>query len=377
MVARGRRGTHVSARPPIASSSLPRIPEHVRNLSSGNPDRALLPDLGPALARLDAAPRLYGEELIHPELERIARADFSADGLPVDAVFVTGGAVDAIERILQAHLRPGDRVAIEDPGFTGVLDLLPALGLVAVPVAIDESGLQPDSLAAALERDCQALIVTPRAQNPTGAALTPERAAELKTVLSGAPDLLLIEDDHMVGLETASYQTLIDSQRARRAAIRSMSKSLGPDLRLALVAADPLTAARVEGRQAVGARWVSFVLQQLVIALWQDAEIRAGIDRAAAAYASRRQAALAALEAVGVAAMGRTGHNLWIPVGDESAVVQGLLDAGWGVSAGQRFRSESAPAIRVTIADLAEDEAGSFAADLARVLTPARRTRLA
>jgi DNA-binding transcriptional MocR family regulator len=156
-----------------------------------------------------------------------------------------------------------------------------------------------------------------------------------------------------------------------------MSKSLGPDLRLALVAADPLTAARVEGRQAVGARWVSFVLQQLVIALWQDAEIRAGIDRAAAAYASRRQAALAALEAVGVAAMGRTGHNLWIPVGDESAVVQGLLDAGWGVSAGQRFRSESAPAIRVTIADLAEDEAGSFAADLARVLTPARRTRLA
>jgi len=377
LVARGRRGTHVSPRPPIAFSSAAEFPEHVRNLSTGNPDRALLPDLGPALAGLDTAPRLYGEELIHPVLEELARADFESDGIPADSVLVAGGAIDAIERILQAHLRPGDRIAVEDPGFTGVLDLVPALGLEAVPLAVDDSGPIPDSLAAAIEQGCEAVIVTPRAQNPTGAAVTAERAAALAPLLARAPELLLIEDDHMVRLEPEPYQTLITPDRKRRAAVRSVSKSMGPDLRLALVAADPVTAARVEGRQAVGARWVSFVLQQLVAALWQDPETAARIERAAGTYARRRQGMLDALTAVGIAASGRTGHNVWVPVGDEASVVQGLLDLGWGVSAGQRFRTDSRPAIRVTIADLDESEAPRFAADLARVIAPKRRTRLA
>ena len=37
-------------------------------------------------------------------------------------------------------LRPGDLVAVEDPSYTGVLDLLAAMGLVTEPVAIDDSG---------------------------------------------------------------------------------------------------------------------------------------------------------------------------------------------------------------------------------------------
>ena len=88
-----------------------------------------------------------------------------------------------MERILGAWLRPGDRVAVEDPGYPPLLDLLAALDLSAEPMALDESGVRPDALARALGR-AVAVIVVPRAQSPTGAAWHPGRAAELARILA-------------------------------------------------------------------------------------------------------------------------------------------------------------------------------------------------
>ena len=66
--------------------------------------------------------------------------------------------------------------------------------------------------------------------------------------------------------------------------------------------------------------------------------------------------------------------NVWIPVAAEAPVVQGLLDAGWSVAAGERFRLESGPAIRVTVARLDPRDAVRFADALAAVLSPQGRT---
>jgi DNA-binding transcriptional MocR family regulator len=363
VVADGRRGTRVRPASPIAAPRAVPLPAHVVDLASGNPDPALLPRLRP----VDLAQRLYGDELNDPQLIALAREQFRADRIDAAHVSIVSGAMDGIERVLREQLRAGDRVAVEDPCFTGILDLLNALSLVAIPVPVDDEGMLPAELRRAI-RSVQAVIVTPRAQNPTGAAFTPRRARELRAVLATRPQLLVVEDDHAGAVAGADYLSLIDRWRERWAVVRSVSKSLGPDLRMALMAADAHTHARVEGRQTLGVRWVSHILQRLVISLWRDrAPMRAGRF-----YAERRAALLRELASRGIRAHGASGLNVWIPVGEESTTVQALLHAGWAVKAGERYRIASAPAIRVTVAALEPRDARRFAADLACTLAPAR-----
>ena len=56
------------------------------------------------------------------------------------------------------------------------------------------------------------------------------------------------------------------------------------------------------------------------------------------------------------------------------AVLQELLESGWAVCGGERFRIDTAPAIRITISALPLEEAPLLASDLARILRPAQRT---
>src|SRR5205807_3161292 len=163
----------------------------------------------------------------------------------------------------------------------------------------------------------------------------------------------------------------------RWAVVRSTSKWLGPDLRLAVVAADPTTAARVEGRQRLGAGWVSHLLQHLVADLWSRRSTATLLARATRVYARRRVALLEALSGRGVEATGGSGLNIWVPVSEEQPVVAGLLARGWAVAAGERFRRRTPPAIRITVATLDTEGAEDLAAQVAAVLRPSRTTRLA
>lgn len=374
LVTHDRSRTVVAHRSPVSVRLAPDIPEGSTDLASGNPDPLLLPDLGPALATVGPVHRLYGDGPTVAALLDLGRADLAADGVPTDHLAVVGGALDGIERVLEVHCRVGDRIAVEDPCYVGSIDLVRTLGLDPVPVAIDDEGPQPEALAEALEVGVQAVLLVPRAQNPTGAALSATRGAALRELLADHPEVLVIEDDHASWVSGAPYERVVDD-RARWAVVRSVAKSLGPDLRVALLTGDDATVTRVVGRQRLGTGWVSHLLQHLAAAVWQQARDDGTLEQAAAGYAERRTAVLDAFAAHGIEAHSASGLNVWVPVVEEVPVVQGLAARGWAVQAGEPFRLQAPPAIRLTVAALDPARAPALAADLAEVFDHRLGTR--
>jgi DNA-binding transcriptional MocR family regulator len=310
---------------------------------------------------------LYAEAPVAPRLRRLAAEQLAADGIDATSLIVTGGALDGIERVLATWLTPSDRVLVEDPGHAVTFDLIAAMGYTAVPVPVDDLGIRPAGLAAALAGGASALLVTPRAQAATGAAWDAGRAAEIGAVLNRYPSLGVIEDDH-AGVVAGVPAFSVSGGRERWVTIRSVSKSLGPDLRLAVLAGDEATVARVAGRQALGTGWVSYQLQELVADLWSDPSVARALRLAADVYAARGEALRSALRGQGIAASGRSGFSCWVPVPDEDGVASALASAGWAVAPGQRFRIAAAPGVRISFATLNEADAASLAADVARAL---------
>jgi DNA-binding transcriptional MocR family regulator len=348
----GRNGTRVRRRPPVAArlSRRPTAGPDLIELSTAEPDLELLPDPGPVLRRIAAGVRPRG--YVHaslPELLAAARARLA----PVDTTHLTlaNGALDAIERVFSAQLRPGDRVAVEDPGWANLLDLVAALGLVPVPVAVDEDGPRPAALAAVLRHGVAAFALTSRAQNPFGAYVSATRSTELRAVLAPYPQVLIVEDDHAAELAGGPLHPVV-GVTPTWAFVRSVSKPYGPDLRLAVLAGDESTVARVEGRSLLGAGWVSTILQQLVLELWSDPAVTAQVVAAGQEYGRRRTCLREALAERGLASYGRSGINVWVPVVDETLAVTRVRDAGFAIAPGSLYRIATPPAVRVSVGPL-------------------------
>ncbi|MGX9699957.1 MocR-like B6 salvage transcription factor PtsJ [Janthinobacterium lividum] len=370
-VTQGRLGTAIRAQrdPGEQEGLMPGSP--LADLGGGNPDLAWLPDVGAALTRKPYRPRLYGEATLDPELEALARRWMAGDCPEGHDITLTNGAVDAVERLLAAYLVAGDKVAVEEPCFVSSINTLRIAGLHAVGVAVDAEGMQAEALERALAQGAQAVIVTPRAHNPTGCSLSAVRAEQLRAVLAAYPHVLVIIDDHFSLLSVASYQDVIPHAARRWALIRSVSKIFGPDLRLAVVASDGQTAQRLRLRLAPGTNWVSHLLQDAVSACLSSPEVSAQVALARADYARRRGILADALAAQGlVCASPADGLNLWLPLpGGSQAAVLALARHGWLVRGGEAFGVQApAQGLRITVSTMDAARAQAFAGVLAQVL---------
>jgi DNA-binding transcriptional MocR family regulator len=339
----------------------------LHDLAGGNPDPRLLPSLRLA----PAPPRLYGVGTVDPRLQRLARASLDADCPQGYALELSHGAVDGIERLLAAWLLPGDRIAVEDPCFLGSLNVLNAAGHTPLPVAVDTHGMQVASLRRALEAGARAVLLTPRAHNPTGASLDAKRARALRQLLAGYPQVAVLIDDHYALLSQQAYHSVLPVDGRRWALLRSLSKPLGPDLRLAWLACDEETAVRLRLRLAAGTGWVSHLLQDAAVSVLESAPQRAKIASAGVRYQQRLQSLQMLLQARGVLqAVPMEGLNLWLPLPDDSRPrVLALAARGWHVRAGEVF-AVSAPGhgLRITCAALGAPQQRQLADDLAAVL---------
>ena len=337
----GRRGTTVTAaagagpvryRDVVPARSNPSM--FTLDLSTGLPDPELLPDLGQALRDLELAPRAasYLDPPMLAELAAVLAADWP---YPAAAMAVSDGAMDAVEQLARAVLQFGDRVVVETPCFAPLLDLLDALGAELLAVPMDDEGMDPGALRAAMRHGPAAVFLQPRAQNPTGVSMTARRARALARELAGG-EIVVVEDDSAGDIASAPPVSLGRWIPEQTVHIRSYAKSHGPDLRIAALSGPVALIGELDARRHLGQGWTSRILQSLLLHLLTDAESVDAVRSARAEYRRRRSVLAGQLAPAGIVLAG-DGINAWVPVADETAALVHLASRGIGAAPGRPF----------------------------------------
>ena len=351
--ARGRQGTFV--RQPTGPGSPRRYrrvtegPGHFAlDLSTGTPPSALLPDLGPVVAKVSRQ-SLTSSYLDNPVLPELEAQLLGGWPFPAEALTVVDGAMDALDRVAQVVVRLGDRVIVEHPTFPPLLDLLDELGADVIGVDVEDEGLVIAQFVDALRAQPVAVFLQPRAHNPTGVTTTARRMKLLAAEIAKS-NAVVVEDDHSGDIATGALVSVGTYVPQRTVHIRSYSKSHGPDLRLAAVggAGDVVTA--VANRRLLGPGWSSRILQAVLLEMLDYEPTISTVASARAEYARRRQSVADVLESCGVTVTGSDGINMWMTVADERSALVTLAAQGIGAAPGEPFQvRRDMPHLRVTV----------------------------
>jgi GntR family transcriptional regulator/MocR family aminotransferase len=211
-----------------------------------------------------------------------------------EQVVLCSGFAQGINLVLRALAQTGiRRVAIEDPGDDDYRELCVRLGIEAVPVAIDERGIDVNALAASGVR---AVILTPTHQFPTGTSLAAERRQALVR-WANERDATIVEDDYDAEFryDRAPVGALQGLAPERVALIGTVSKSLAPSLRLGWVVCPTASLEAVTEEKRLSDRG-SPSLEQLALArLIESGRFDRHLRHMRRVYAARRDTLLAAL----------------------------------------------------------------------------------
>uniref|UniRef100_A0AAU2A319 PLP-dependent aminotransferase family protein n=1 Tax=Streptomyces sp. NBC_00093 TaxID=2975649 RepID=A0AAU2A319_9ACTN len=202
------RGTFVRAAPPapngralaepVAATALaPRVNMELNYPSAPGQSELLAPALAPLLR-----PDVLTEALRPAPADGTPEARAAVAGLLAtpgwrpdpDGVLFAGNARQAIAATLASLVRPGGRVGVEALTYPLVKEIAARLGIVLVPLAMDQDGVRPDAVAAAhRSAPLSALYVQPTLHNPTSVTMGEGRKRELARVVRelGVP---LVED---------------------------------------------------------------------------------------------------------------------------------------------------------------------------------------
>ena len=290
----------------------------------------------------------------------------------------TQGAALALAVLKGLGLRS---VAVEDPGHPDQASMVERAGLRPVPIAVDEGGMD----VAALERSpAEAVLLTPAHQTPTGVVLAPtRRQALLKWITrTGA---FVLEDDYDAEFRydkrpVGSLQPLAPGNVF---SIGSVSKSLGPALRIGWIVAPPHLASAVAGEKDA-ADHGSPALEQLALsALMRSGRFDRHLRRMRRLYATRRAVLVdaLALHAPGITLTGLpAGFHavaLLSPSADENEVIERAAARSVRLHGLARYRSGSsavtAPGIVFGFGDTHDDAVRHGIASIADLLEPPSR----
>jgi GntR family transcriptional regulator/MocR family aminotransferase len=388
IVGRHGSGTYVTTSPPAPGSRRRGVvtgddgPQDLVMLTAGVPwadgiDRAAWRRAWRAAA--DAAPLWQAQRSGLAEY-RSAIAEHLLRHRGLDAargsVLATGGTTAAVVELAATVLRPGDLVAVEEPGYQRAVQALRHAGLRVAGVPVDAEGLRPD----AVPDGARAVYCSPAHQYPMGSRMSASRRVEL-VQRAREGDLLIIEDDYDGELryDVAPLPLLASLAPDVVAHLGTTSKILTPTLGAGwMVAPATVTSAIMDYREATGTR-PSPAGQLVLVELARHGDLGRHLRRLRRELSERRSMLVAALSEAGIPVLGDdAGAHLVVPLRSadqereclHAGRAQGLLLDGLG----RHFAdTPTAYGIAVGYAGCSRDTLRGVLGMLVEVLRPARR----
>ena len=213
----------------------------------GDPDLFPVKEFGRVMQRVirrDGVEGLsYGEPNGHLPLRRTISQVMASIGIQLkpENILVTTGSQQALNLVVQALLRSGDSVIVEEPTYNGILDLFEALNIRPIGIEIDDQGMCVDNLEQLLQTYHPKLIYTiPNFQNPSGVNMSGHRRRML-IELARRYNVPVLEDDYVGDLryEGCAQPALKSLDPGGNVIyVSTFSKMLMPDLRVGFLATE-------------------------------------------------------------------------------------------------------------------------------------------
>jgi 2-aminoadipate transaminase len=392
------RGSFVTARPPgPVDWGPPAERNHSAAGTSGSvvsfvmsrPSRALFPlddfraSCQAVLARPDLADILQlGSPGGYEPLRRRLIDEARAQGLACagDDLLITNGCQQALDLIGRVLLRPGDAVAVEDPLYPGLKNLLARMGARLAGIPVDADGLETAGLPQFFARERPRFaVVTSNFQNPTGATLSLERRQALLEAARGAR-VPVIENDPYGDLRYHGQPLPALKQldgTGGTVLLRSFSKISFPGLRVGWVIGPKALLDQLRQAKEAADLHTDQLSQAVLLEFAESGRLETHLERVLAAGRERLTALLESCEQNLPAGSSWTrpegGMNVWVrlpPPLDAGALLARAQRQGVAYLPGRYFAvSRFEPgSLRLSFAGLSPEEIRSGLAVLGKIV---------
>lgn len=279
----------------------------VISLAGGLPDPNFIPreriSQAAAVALGETSSVQYGETSGLRHLREVIAARESVKigrTLESSDVVVTHGSQQGLSLLAQALLDAGDTVVVEDPAYTGALQVFRTAQASLAAVPVDADGMNTEVLEAKLAGGLRPKVVhtVSNFHNPRGSVLSLERRAHLAK-LADAYGFWILEDDPYGELYFDGPPPLpVAALSDRVIRLSSASKVLAPALRVGWLHGDRRVCEAVELIKQGADLCGSSLTQQIAADLFSDtAWFDAHLDKLRASYGNRAKTLVSALEA--------------------------------------------------------------------------------
>ncbi|MEU6187421.1 PLP-dependent aminotransferase family protein [Nocardia sp. NPDC047038] len=227
-------------------------------------------------------------------------------------LLATAGTSSAVGELAVALLRPGDAVAMEDPGYQRAAGAFAAAGLDVVPVPVDAHGLRVDALPSRIK----AVYCTPAHQFPLGARMPAARRVEL-VEHARRSGILVIEDDYDGELryDTAPLPLLATMAPDVVVHLGTTSKILSPSLGVGWLLAAPEIAGAVLAHRERTGTGPSTAGQRVLAAFAAHGDLARHLRRLRRMLPPRRALVVTELRRRGLGVLGDdAGSHVVVPV---------------------------------------------------------------